>query len=326
MIANVIAKAIKGCEDANLVAVASRRKESADAFAQIHGVKTVFDHWEQLVASDMIDAVYICTPTSVRETVAIEAAKNKKHVLAEKPFASLGSVQRIVDETKKNKVAFMDATHFVHHPRTKKLQADINDKIGMVKAIRTCFFFPSMDRANIRFDKKKEPTGAIGDMAWYSMRAITEYMKDLAELKDLKAAVERDDETGAIIRGAGVAIFEDGKTSTFDFGYNAGVCLMDLDILGTHGMVHMDDFVLDWAHGFVFDNPEFKVGYTIREKMMTPNQFKYVSIQNKLPQTVHMIQDFVALTKNSMGKAVAQSINITLQTQNLLDHLWVDVK
>ncbi len=54
------------------------------------------------------------------------------------------SLQRIVDEAQKSGVAFMDATHFTHHPRTKKVQAEINETIGAVQAIRTCFFFPFM--------------------------------------------------------------------------------------------------------------------------------------------------------------------------------------
>jgi predicted dehydrogenase len=64
---------------------------------------------------------------SVEKFIAIAAAKNKKHVLAEKTFASLASVQRIVEETTKSGVAFMDATHFPHHPRTKKLQSMRDD-------------------------------------------------------------------------------------------------------------------------------------------------------------------------------------------------------
>ncbi len=326
MLANIIAGAIKSAPGANLAAVASRTKKSATDFAEHHDIQAVFDNWEQLVASDDVDAVYISTPASVREDVAVAAAKNKKNVLAEKPFANLASLQRIVDESKKSGVALMDATHFTHHPRTKKVQAELNETIGVVQAIRTCFFFPFMDRTNIRFDRKKEPTGAVGDMAWYSMRAITEYMQDRGEPKVLSASAVRDEETGAVIRGAGVAIFENGNTSTFDFGYNAGVCLMDLDIIGTKGMLRMDDFVLDWAHGFAFDNPNFEVGYTFRKEMMTPDQFEYIHTINPLPQAVHMIQDFLELAKDPKGKSAERSINITVQTQTLLDQVWNTVK
>ena len=322
LIANIIAKAINMVDGAKLTAVAGRRIQAIEEFARQHEVPKRYDRWEQMVTDEMVDVVYVATPTSVREEIAVAAARHKKHVLADKPFASLASVRRIIDETRQAGVAFMDATHFVHHPRTKRIQAKIKEMIGPVQAVRSCFFFPFMDRTNIRFNPQKEPTGAVGDMAWYCMRAITEYMQDRAELQSLSASAERDHETGAAIRGAGVAIFKDGKTSTFDFGYNAGVCLMDLDLLGTGGMVRMDDFVLDWASGFAFDNPEFEVGYTLRKEMMTPDQFDFMHVINPVPQTVHMIQDFVELAQDPAGAAAERSCEITLQTQALLDRVW----
>jgi len=325
MIADVIAGAIELAKNAELAAIASRRRESAEDLAKKHGISVVFDTWEELVTSDRVDAVYISTPTSVREGVAIAAAKNEKHVLAEKPFAGLESVQRIVQATRENGVAFMDATHFVHHPRTKELQARIGETVGCVQAVRSSFFFPFSDRTNIRFDPEKEPSGAVGDMGWYSMRAITEYMQDRGEVSSVCAGVDCDEVTGAVIRGAGVVVFGDKKTSTFDFGYNAGVCLMDLDLLGTRGMVHMDDFVLDWARGFPFDNPDFRVGYTLRSGIMTPDQFRFVPVNHKTPQAVHMIEDFVRLAENPDGEMVARSIRMTVETQGLLDQVRAQV-
>ena len=87
-------------------------------------------------------------------------------------------------------------------------------------------------------------------------------------------------------------------------------------------MVRMDDYVLDWAHGFAFDNPDFKVSYTIRKEMMTPDQFEYIHVDDTVPQTVHMILDFIELAKDPTGMAVERSLNITVQTQKLLDQVW----
>jgi len=52
-------------------------------------------------------------------------------------------------------VAFMDATHFVHHPRTAAFQAAIAEKIGSPRSLHTAFYFPFSDRNNIRFDVKQ---------------------------------------------------------------------------------------------------------------------------------------------------------------------------
>ena len=326
MIANVIAEAIQGVEESELVAVTSRRRETADDFARKHGGLQVFESWEKLVAWDGIDAVYVATPTSVREEVCVSAAKHNKHVLADKPFATLQSLQSITSACRAHGVAFMDATHFVHHPRTTQLKQELEGRIGKVQAVRTCFFFPFMDRSNIRFNPEKEPTGAIGDMAWYSMRAITEFMPGEASLASLSGFAQRDQVTGAVVRGAGLVVFSDGRTSTWDVGYNSGACVMDLDLLGHRGMISLDDFVLDWAGGFAFDDPDYPVGFTQRSGMMTPGEFERVATPNPQRVTILLIRNFVALTRNPTGEDAVASIEISEQTQGLLDSVWARLK
>jgi predicted dehydrogenase len=46
-----------------------------------------------------------------------------KHVLVDKPFADQASVSRMVKAAAAKGVAFMDATHFVHHPRAAAIRA-----------------------------------------------------------------------------------------------------------------------------------------------------------------------------------------------------------
>lgn len=123
-IADVVARAIAESESVALVGVASRRAETARAFAQRHSEPTVFEHWSDLLASPGVDAVYVATPTAVREAICVAAASEGKHVLAEKPFVDLGSLRTITEACRQNGVAFMDATHFTHHPRTQLLRRD----------------------------------------------------------------------------------------------------------------------------------------------------------------------------------------------------------
>lgn len=322
MIAAVVTNAIKSSNHAEVVAVASRTPANARAFAAEHNISSVFDTWQQLIDSDVADAIYIATPTSAREEIALSAAQSKKHILAEKPFASYASLQRITQAATDNGVAFMDATHFAHHPRTHQIQQTQSELIGESQAVRSTFFFPLMERENIRFDTEKEPTGAVGDMAWYCMRAITEFLQPNMNLSKVEGSITRDEQTNAVIRGAGVITFTDGKTSTFDFGYNAGVCLMDLDILAERGMFRMDDFVLDWQQGFAFSNPEHKVGFTQRSEMQTPAQFEYIEASSELAQEVHMINHFALLSQTPTGEQAQASRLISEQTQYLLDMYW----
>lgn len=320
-IADVVANAISQT-DSSLVAVASRCQESASAFADKHGGVKVFEFWRDLVAWDDLDAVYVATPTSVRKKICIAAAQNKKHVLAEKPFASLASLKRITQACQANGVAFMDATHFVHHPRTRQLKQELAERIGKVEAIYTSFFFPSMDRSNIRFDPEKEPTGAYADMAWYSMRAMLEFATRGASLVSASGYVQNDDASGACIRSAGVLLLSDGCTSTWDVGYNVGTCVMDLNLLGQRGMISLDDFVLDWADSFALNIPGYPVGFVQRTGIANPTEFQDITTPADHPQIVCMIDNFIALTTDPDGQPALDSIHISEQTQGLLDAVW----
>ena len=136
-IANSMAPRIVEADGAVLAAVSSRRMESAQEFAGKHSVPHAFDSWQQMIASDVIDAVYIATPTSVREEIGVAAANQGKHVLGEKPFANLPSLQRIVAACRANAVGFMDGTHFPHHPRTVAIKSGMSEAVGWPWSIDT---------------------------------------------------------------------------------------------------------------------------------------------------------------------------------------------
>lgn len=326
MIARVIAQAIKDSDAAILAAVSSRDLSKAEDLAAECSSETgparAFDNWQAMLDWPQIDAVYVATPTAVKEEIARAAATAGKHVLADKPFASLASLQTITTACRSSDLAFMDATHFVHHPRTGEIKRGMVERIGQPQVVRTAFFFPLLDRDNIRFDQHLEPTGAVGDMAWYSMRAVVEYLPADTPLETVVTHVQRDTQTGAVIRAAGLLVFGDGTSSTWDVGYNAGVCIMDLDILGSDGMISLDDFVLDWARGFAFDNPQHRVGYTLRSGLATPADYQYIATPAPVPQHVQMIEDFAGLVHAPGSDARESSIEASERTQQLLDAVW----
>jgi len=109
-IANWMADVVRSTPAADLAAVASRSTATAAAFATRHGAGKGFGAWAEMLAWQGIDAVYVATPTALREEICVAAANAGKHVLGEKPFASLDSLRRITTACRDNDVAFMDAT------------------------------------------------------------------------------------------------------------------------------------------------------------------------------------------------------------------------
>ncbi|MEK6793533.1 MAG: Gfo/Idh/MocA family oxidoreductase [Spirochaetota bacterium] len=83
-IAQIHAKALSLCENAELVLVYDKVTERAAAFAAQHGCRAVAEY-EEFLASE-IEAVTIATPSGLHGEVAIPAARAGKHILCEKPL------------------------------------------------------------------------------------------------------------------------------------------------------------------------------------------------------------------------------------------------
>jgi predicted dehydrogenase len=325
MIAGVVANAIAAATNAKLTAVSSRRIENARRFtAEREGVAAV-QGIDGLLSRSDVDAVYIATPTVAKEDIALAAIAAGRHVLVDKPFADHSSGLRMTQAAAKAGVVFMDATHFVHHPRTAAIRNASAEKIGSPRSLHTTFYFPFADRDNIRFDPQQEPMTALGDMAWYSMRAVVEYLRPSGRITKAVTAAELDPSTPAVVRASGLIAFDGGQVSTFDVGYTASTIIMDLQLLGTSGVIGMDDFVLDWANSFAFKNPEIKAGYVHRTGMATRKDATFVATPSDTPQDVAMIEDFALLVISGDAGQRARYADASLLTQEYLDALWAAV-
>lgn len=242
-IAGWMAAVVTATPAARLCAVASRHVATAQSFAGRHGAERAFDSWQEMLAWDGLDAVYVATPTSLREEISVAAANAGKHVLGEKPFASLPSLERITAACRENGVAFMDATHFVHHPRYTAIRQRAADIVGQPRSLESRFLISLTDRSDIRYDPALEPLGAIGDLGWYNMRATLEYLAPEASLRTATTHLERDDATGAIIAGEGTLAFDDDTLSSWRCSFDATPVDIGLTLTGTLGALSMDNFI-----------------------------------------------------------------------------------
>ena len=312
-IANHMASMIKLAAHAELAAVASRKIETARQFANKHGISGAFGSWSEMISSDTVDAIYVATPTSVREEVCLLAAANGKHVLGEKPFANLPSLRRITSACRKKGVGFMDGTHFVHHPRTAKIKTTMREKIGWPWSIDSAFQFGLTDADNIRMDPNLEPYGAIGDAGWYNMRAAVEYTAPGVKVIGVDAYVRRDKKSKAVTTGSGVIAFSDGSTNTWNCGFEAGAANMDLRLSGAGGQFSLDDFVFNPGDGpaeYVFRKGGFGDGATSER----------IAVPSAKPPAALMFETFAAMVGNS--DRFEASVAASERTQEWLDAIW----
>lgn len=77
----------RNCAGAEVVAIASRRREHAETVAREFGIQHVADNWQQLVERDDVDLVSVVTPPSTHVEITLAALALGKAVLCEKPMA-----------------------------------------------------------------------------------------------------------------------------------------------------------------------------------------------------------------------------------------------
>lgn len=79
--------ALRHVPDAEVVALASARLESARATADAFGVPHAYDDWQVMLGEHQLDLVCIATPTDTHAPMALAALDAGAHVLCEKPTA-----------------------------------------------------------------------------------------------------------------------------------------------------------------------------------------------------------------------------------------------
>jgi len=77
-----------------VVAVGSRTPESARAFADQHSIAAAYGSYEDLVADDEVDVVYVATPHNLHLPVALLSLGAGKHTLVEKPLGATAQEAR----------------------------------------------------------------------------------------------------------------------------------------------------------------------------------------------------------------------------------------
>jgi predicted dehydrogenase len=86
------------CPDAQVVAIASARREHAEEVARNFGIPNVESDWHALVARDDIDLVSIVTPVVTHCEMTLAALASGKAVLCEKPMAMNAAEARQMTE------------------------------------------------------------------------------------------------------------------------------------------------------------------------------------------------------------------------------------
>ncbi len=144
--------AIRASQRGELVAVASRSRDRADAYAREWAIPHPFGSYEALLASGAVDAVYVSLPNHLHAEWSIRAMEHGLHVLCEKPFAlSLSEVEAMIATAERTGTVLAEALMYRHHPQTKAIGDWLReDHLGEISLLRGVFNFRLEERGNVR--------------------------------------------------------------------------------------------------------------------------------------------------------------------------------
>jgi predicted dehydrogenase len=155
--------------DAEVVAVGSRSREAAEAFAARHGIPRAYGSWAELAADPDVDVVYVATPHVGHYPATQVCLAAGKAVLCEKPFTlDRATSAELIDSARKQDVFLMEAMWTRCNPSVLRAQQLIADgAIGEVTTVQADFGVAGPFPPEHRMRAKALGGGALLDLGVY---------------------------------------------------------------------------------------------------------------------------------------------------------------
>lgn len=205
-----------------------------------YGLPKYYDGYEELLASDDIDAVFVALTPDKHAEWAVKALEAGKHVLVEKPLAlTAADANRVFDAAEAAGKLAAEALLYQYHPRTRLLRDLVDEgRIGKLQYIYsgcTATVPPGFYRRD-----KATGGGALLDLGVFPLSAVLMFagVPERVYAEQVLGAGGEDVSFAATLRLA------DGVLAQFEAGQEVARG-DDLQIVGTKGRLIVKD---PWFH------------------------------------------------------------------------------
>ena len=159
--------AMQRCNHAEITAISSRKKETADEWADKLGIPKSYGSYEEILQDPEIDAIYNPLPNHLHVPYTLKCLEQGKHVLCEKPLAlTLDDLEQVMQLKEQSGLKVGEAFMVKTHPQWLKVKTLIDDGfIGKLELIHGFFSYFNDDPKNIR--NVQDYGGALWDIGCY---------------------------------------------------------------------------------------------------------------------------------------------------------------
>lgn len=232
-IAASMAETLTALPDAEVVAVGSRTRASAAAFASRFAIDRAHGSYEALFADDGVDIVYVASPHHLHRDMTVAALDAGKHVVCEKAFAlNRRQAVEMVDAAHRNDRFLMEAmwTWFIPAVIEAKRRID-NGDIGDLKLIEANFGI-RVDDLDGRHRRIDLGGGALLDLGLYPVSFASYFAGPVRDCKVLGVLAD----TGVDTTVGGVVSFDRDVIGVFHTTLEA-LTGLGASIIGTDGRI-----------------------------------------------------------------------------------------
>ncbi|HKD73937.1 MAG TPA: Gfo/Idh/MocA family oxidoreductase [Ktedonobacterales bacterium] len=220
----------------DVVAVASRDRARANAFATDFNIPRAYAGYDLLVDDPDVEAIYIALPNNLHAEWAIRAMQAGKQVLCEKPLASTArEAEGMVAAAAETDSLFMEATMYRFHPRMREAVALVHSgAIGTPLLVRGSFCFTMANADNYR-NHPEMGGGALLDVGSYCINAARWLLNEEPHTAMAMSVLA---DSGIDETVAGLLAFPSGALAQLQCSFGSAEH-QNLDIVGTDGSIEV---------------------------------------------------------------------------------------
>ncbi|MFC1714337.1 Gfo/Idh/MocA family protein [Candidatus Poribacteria bacterium] len=238
-IAHQFARGLSVLPDAELIAVGSRAKERADAFADEFDIPHRYGSYADLANDPDVDAIYVATPHPFHKECTILCLKAGKAVLCEKPFAvNAEQVKEMIACARECKQFLMEAMWTRFLPVTVKVREWLAEgAIGEPRMLTADFGFRSGVNPDGRLFNLDLAGGGLMDVGIYTVAMAHMVFGAPSKITSLAHMGETNvDEQAGMLLG-----YDDGQIAILNCAIRTSTP-QDARIMGTDGSIYIPSF------------------------------------------------------------------------------------
>ncbi len=258
--------AIQESESGRVAALASRSADKATEVAKQFGVERAYGSYDELLADQDIDAIYIPLPNSMHCEWSIKALQAGKHVLCEKPLAiSADECRRMVEAAGRSNRLLIEAFWYRHHPQNHLVREAIAEgKLGELRVVRAYHHGNVTDPAtNVRM-KSELAGGTLVDNGPYPVNLCRWLFGK--EPRAVSAFFEFDPVYKVDVSFSGLLDFGPSQVGIVDTGFKHAY-KHRYEVIGDRGYVVADRFLV---HADMTATLRFSIDGQVSERQIPP--------------------------------------------------------